>query len=84
MHQTIAVVNFKLREMTVTRNMYMPQQLKRFHRDLKKFPKKIIPFIERLFYISGIFCSGRVLLKSGANNKEFTNYKELNYRTILN
>lgn len=25
MHQTIAVVNFKLREMTITRNMYMPQ-----------------------------------------------------------
>lgn len=86
MHQTIPVINLKLREMAVTRNMRVPQQLKRFHRDLKKFPRKIIPFIERLFYINGIFCGGRLgyHFKSRANNKEFTNYKELNYQTILN
>ena len=62
MHQTIPVVNLKLREMAVTRNMRVPQQPKRFHQNLKKFPRKIIPFIERLFYINGIFCSGRVPL----------------------
>ena len=62
MHQTIPVINLKLREMAVTRNMRVPQQLKRFHQNLKNFPRKIIPFIERLFYINGIFCSGRVPL----------------------
>ena len=62
MHQTIPAINLKLREMAVTRNMRVPQQLKRFQRNLKKFPRKIVPFIERLFYINGIFCSGRVPL----------------------
>ena len=62
MHQTIPVINLKLREIAVTRNMRVPQQLKRFHQNLKKFPRKITPFIERLFYINGIFCSGRVPL----------------------